>query len=85
MSRIVGLTAAACVGLGLLAAPAAAETVAQYQIIDLGLGDNSSAVAINQFGHVVGTAGFRSFLCVTVKSHFSTRWADRSASTTATM
>lgn len=48
--------------MGSVAMPAVADATRHWRIIDLGVGDNSAASAINDRGHVVGHHGGRAFL-----------------------
>ena len=64
LERRVTLTAAALLGAlaSVVALPAAADAAPSYRIIDLNVGDNSSANAVNEQGHVVGDREGRPFL-----------------------
>ena len=48
--------------MALITAPGTAGATHSWRIVDLGVGDNSYATAINERGHVVGVANGRAFL-----------------------
>jgi probable HAF family extracellular repeat protein len=51
-----------CAVAGTAISPAAADASPAFRVVDLGLGDNSEAHAINDLGHVVGQRDSRPFL-----------------------